>query len=471
MPLKPPPQLPSGTTSTLRGISENFSFHASPEAFITSRVLAYQRANPTAVSSRVIIRAKILNRNVAVVSSHAQITHIMNDTNADEAETPPYTASAAYAELMAPFFPSPNLLLMDGKEHAQMRGVWEGMMTEVPGKTKPLVARFTREHFAPLIDGGDVELYETLKKLSWKILLGVFLGLRGNEDKFDVVEKHQETLLRGQFSLMPISVNAGFWHSPRKRGIDAKTALQKMMGETMTGDAGCCPFSLPNGERVDEIANHCVLFTSSLAAKALASFMTALFLNVFLFPGTVEKGFAATLAKIADEDSRKNALQSIVLETERLSPPIVGIMRRSTQENIVPSPPDEADILLPSGWDVWLYFVGAGRDPATYGDSWGRFKPERYLDGAVPPGFAFGAGSKTCLGQHLVREIVTTVAQTCLDMQLNLVGDVAASGVRAWLGWIENDDISPEVWAADMKQLPTQHPTKPIKVAMSCGRP
>jgi len=37
--------------------------------------------------------------------------------------------------------------------------------------------------------------------------------------------------------------------------------------------------------------------------------MTALFLNVFLFPCIAEKGFAATLAKIADEDSRKNGIK------------------------------------------------------------------------------------------------------------------------------------------------------------------
>ncbi|KAF2490056.1 cytochrome P450 [Lophium mytilinum] len=457
----PPPQLPPGMTSSLRGISETYSFHASPEAFIASRVLAYQKEHPSLGTSQAIIRAKILNRNVAVVSSHAQITHILKSSDG-------YTAGAAYAELMAPFFPSPNLLLLEGEEHVHIRQAWEGRLEGMFGKVEGLVKRLTKEHFAPLANGEEVELYETLKTLSWKILLGVFISLIPEEDEIDVVEKHQETLLRGQFSLMPISVNAGFWHSPRKRGIDAKTRLQEILGERLKEDPARCPFNLSSGEQIDEAANHSVLFTSSLAAKAIASFMTALFLNIFFFPGS-KKGFAATLANTADGGSCKKALRSIVLETERLSPPIVGIMRRSTQENTVPSPHDQPDGLIPSGWDVWLYFVGGGRDPTIYGDSWGRFEPGRYLDSDVSPAFAFGAGSKTCLGQHLIREIVTAVAEACLDMRLNLDGDVTASGVRARLGWTENDEVSPEVWAADMKQLPTQHPTKPVRVRISSG--
>ncbi|OCL13374.1 cytochrome P450 [Glonium stellatum] len=462
---KPTPQLPTGNASVWHGISENFSFHSSPESFIASRVLDYQKANPELLASRVVIRAKILNRNVAVVSSHAQITQVLQSAAGSEDESPAYVAGAAYNELMAPFFPSPNLLLMDGQAHSCLREEWEKRIHHVPETLQPLISRLTRAHFASLANSSETDLYKSLKELSWKILLGAFLGLRSEEEAFPVVEGHQETLLRGQFSLMPVNINTGFWHSPRKKGVDAKTKLQQLMSERLQEDRSKCPFELAD-ECIEDVAKHCVLFTSSLAAKALASFMTAAFINLYLFPGN-ERGLVNTLRTLVDPDSYINALKSIMLETERLSPPIVGIMRRSTKENIISSTHGHPDVLIPEGWDVWLYFVGGGRDPAAYGETFNRFLPERYISSDIPPGFAFGAGRKTCLGQSLTRQIVMSAAQACLDMRLTMAGNISSKGVRGWLGW---DDATPEEWAVDMKQLPAQRPSKPIQVRIGYER-
>ena len=123
---KSPPQLPLGTTSTLRGITENFSFHASPESFIASRIQQWQqRQDPSVLDKRTPIRAKILNRNVAIISSYRQTQAILNaDNDEDEEATgkqPPYIASQAYHELMVEFFPPLNLLLSDGCPHRKMR--------------------------------------------------------------------------------------------------------------------------------------------------------------------------------------------------------------------------------------------------------------------------------------------------------------------------------------------------------------
>ena len=37
-------------------------------------------------------------------------------------------------------------------------------------------------------------------------------------------------------------------------------------------------------------------------------------------------------------------------------------------------------------------------------------------------------------------------------------------GVQGWLGWEE--DVKPDDWARDIKQLPTQRPIKPIVVTI-----
>ncbi|KAL8954677.1 MAG: hypothetical protein Q9183_006985, partial [Haloplaca sp. 2 TL-2023] len=186
---------------------------------------------------------------------------------------------------------------------------------------------------------------------------------------------------------------------------------------------------------------------------------------------------------LVDRGERSELLRSVILETERLSPPVVGIMRRTTQDIILASPDDStAPTLIPKGWDSWIYFVGAGRDPAQYGNTAENYQPARYTrpesdDRTQPEGFAFGAGAKTCLGRNVTRMIATTVIETCLGLEsekvlqdpnqsprIKLDGDASQmpSGVRAWLGW--QQDVAPEQWAKHMKQLPTQRPRNPVYV-------
>jgi cytochrome P450 len=464
---KSKPQLPAGNASFFRGISENFSFHASPETFITSRVLEFQRANPNIVNTRAVVRARVLNRDVAIVSSYRDIKHVLAacDTEDDEVD-PPYVAGAAYEELMAPFFHSPNLLLADGSSHHTLRHNWEQLIPSALTRLRPFIQKTTGEHFQALrSETAQVDIYDSLKALSWKILLGAFLGLKPEEADFATYQSLHEVLLRGQFSLIPVSINAGIWLSPRQKGRYAKADLCKMIAERLKSYSSVCPFTVQPNVSLENIANHTLLFTSSLAVKGLASLLTAFLLNLYLFPFN-NRSLAVKAASLNDED-REAYLRSILLETERLSPPIVGVMRRSSKENVIASVDGQANVLIPEGWDIWLYFVGGGRDPDVFGKSWDRFFPERYLEASVPPGFAFGAGEKTCPGQELVREIALTCANTCVEMRLDLTGDVQAKGVQGWLGWEDDDVVSPQDWAADMKQLPTQRPANPILVRIA----
>ncbi|KAF2678471.1 cytochrome P450 [Lentithecium fluviatile CBS 122367] len=456
---KPEAQLPPGSSSTLRGLSETFSFYSSPESFITSRIRDFYKQSPELVASRSVVRAKVLNRNVAVVSSHAQINQILCDDSAR------YEARGAYEELMAPFYPSPNLLLSDGAQHRQMRDTWERRVDTLPSKATPLIGKLTEEHFESTLSGVETDVYELMKTLSWKILLGVFLDLNHDTPLFAEIESLQEILMRGQFSLLPVSINTGFWSSPRKKGIDARKKLEGLLLDHLGSKESACPFTATDSHELKDIANHTLLSTSSLAVKGLASVLTALFLNLYLYE--CEGGRPPLAATMSQNDSTESSkrLRSILMETERLSPPIVGIMRRSTSDNVISSLDGEADTLVPKGWDCWLYFAGAGRDPAVVGPTWDRFDPDRYCnDSTSPEGMAFGAGPKMCLGRDLVREMALAVAQTWLRMRLRVEGKVSAKGVRGWLGWEPQDSVSLEETAADMKQLPTQRPSKPVLV-------
>lgn len=440
------PNLPLGAPTVLDSLSDTFSFHACPETYIASRVASFQ-AQEDVINSRAAIHVKILNRNVAVISSHAQIRHILE---AAHDEKPQVVATAAYRQFMAAFFPSPNLLLSDGPPHHAMKANWIPQVESIQEDATRIASNMTRSHFARLVDS-SVDIYESLKHLSWRILLKLFLDLDETDGLFKEVESLQEDLLRGQFSLFPVSLNVGLWQSPRSRGLAAKEKLERLIAQ----QAKSCPFQ----DSADlHLVNHVLMSTSSLAVKGMASLLTALLLNLFLF----DRGGVRLVDEVTalQGEDRTAILRSVELETERLSPPVVGIMRRVTQDLTLPVQ-DGEDVSIPQGWDAWLYFVGAGRDAGAYGDTAGQFVPERFMS-SCPPSVAFSIGGKTCLGQSLVRDICLAVAGTMLEDKIGIEGTLERGGVRAWLGWEEGVDV--EEWARDMKQLPTQRPARAVKM-------
>ena len=474
------PVLPYGSPTTLSGLSETFSFHSSPEAFITSRVLASHSLHPSLADSRTPITAKVLNRNIAVISSYDHVKQLL--CNEDIAAS--LSAGKAYDELMAPFFPPPNLLLADSPAHQSVKDKWKARMASLPDDMRPNIQEIVLSHFRNISSGSTTDLYESMKDLSWKLILGIFMSspTEGEQAQKDAaeIEALQEDLLRGQFSLFPVSINVRLWQSPRARGLAARKKLQKLLKARLQNRNKGCPFATQSGADEDDVANHLLLFTSSLAVKSLASLLTAIMLNLYINPnGQNPQGSQSPASRILGleiTNNRNELLQSIILETERLSPPVVGIMRRTIKDVTLLSGQESIqDTIIPKGWDIWLYFVGAARDPSVFGDTAEAFRPERFYgssEGANSgkKGLAFGTGPKSCLGEGLMREVVTSVATTCLGMdagshgkvELQANGDDIPKGVQGWLGW--QRDVKPEEWAKDMKQLPTQRPVKGLKV-------
>ena len=480
------PALPTGSSSLFTSLSETFSFHSSPEAFITSRLLAFRSSNLSVAESRNPIRAKVLNRNVAIISSYRHVRQILCEPSDADC---PFSAAKAYDELMAPFFESPNLLLSDPPSHGIMRQLWDARMDDLMITSRMRLQQTVLAHLKAISCGSTIDLYESMKRLSWKVLLSVFLAkdipqLKDlNEEDRRKVEYLQENLLRGQFSLFPVSLNAKLWRSPRSKGLQARKQLQSFFRDQLRQTPNSCPFTSNSIESQEDIANHMLLFTSSLAAKALASFLTALMLNIYFYQGPQSLGctLADRLIAMRSDSDRQELLRSVCLETERLSPPVVGIMRRATRD-VVLEPlhfsSQEQSTLIPSGWDVWLYFVGASRDPAVFGPTEQVFTPERYISPGSRPteegeeGFAYCAGSKSCLGKDLMREVAMNTVKAYLGILpevehqertvLKINANEIPLGVQGWLGWQSN--VKPEQWANDMKQLPAQRPVNAINV-------
>ena len=473
------PQLPPGEFSLLSTLSQTLAFHSSPESFISSRAKQFgsqaREFGDSQQKKHQVIRARILNRNVAVVSSYRICRDILRAASGlsqdavgaanvgESISKQTFAVQPVYRELMADFFPPPNLLLEDHPNHEAKRANWEAQLSNFPDETEHIVRSLVVKHIEPWLEGKNFDLYESMKTLAWKILLAIFLDIEQGNTPFDQIECLQENLLRGQFSLFPVAVNTPFWRSPRSKGLDARRKLQGLLKTHVRSQRSGCPFQKQGICSQDDLASNVLLFTSSIAVKALASLLTASLLNLYLMPRET------SLASQIRTESTVNAealLQSVLTETERLCPPVVGVMRRVQQDIILTSGSDQP-VVVPKGWDVWLYFASAAKDNDAFGAA-EKFIPERYISPEETfPGFAFGLGSKACLGQSVMKRVVLTVARTMIGANVDLHGSVDAVGVRGWLGWEENFGV--EQLAQDLKQLPCQRPKDPISVHASQG--
>ena len=195
MTAEPEALLPPGNAGIWSGISENLSFHASPESFLVNRILQYHEEHPKEVAKRRALRAKILNRNVIIISAFDQIKELLDPGRVGygDEQSPPFVATAPYDRLMMAFFPPPNLLLKDGCPHAQMKDVWKKCAFSVESReTEALVidrtTRFSKHRFG----NGVIDLYDVLKDLAWQLFLSVFLDLEIDDPKFQEYQKLQE---------------------------------------------------------------------------------------------------------------------------------------------------------------------------------------------------------------------------------------------------------------------------------------
>lgn len=476
------PQLPAGGgTSLLSTISQTLSFHASPDSFLSAGQdaagLVQEQLRPR------VVRAKILNRDVAVISSYEHCKEILSLN--EEASSSPSAQSCiiathpgqtlrkssfgvlpAYRELMSDFFPPPNLLLLDAPGHEARRRDWDDHMAKVCRDSSAKVREIAIDELSAWSHGAEVDLYDRMKDLGWRMLLAVFLHLSPTDRAYHDVVAWQEDVLRGQFSLFPVSINTPFWRSPRSRGLDARHKLQEALKKNVDTQHSTCPFHNCQAGTIgrDELASNALLFTSSIAVKALASLLTASLLNLYVFP---DEPSLANRVRELDSGPREMLLQSILRETERVSPPVIGVMRRVQQDIILQQTgtPNDPPTLVPAGWDAWLYFVGAARNESVYTQA-AKFVPERFVGESGPsPGLTFGSGDKTCLGKDIVRQIVQTVAMVMVDSGIDLHGSVDSEGVRGWLGW--DGEVPVESIARDLKQLPCQRPRKPIRLRVS----
>ena len=225
------------------------------------------------------------------------------------------------------------------------------------------------------------DLYEAVKALSQEILFSIFLDLESNvadsAEEYKRMQHLSQTISRGQFSA-PVNLRLGFYSSPHNRGLQAKRQYDEYVRQQVKQHH--CPFlatgsgssSNPDADRPspESQCTHIGMFASALVIKSLASYLTYLFLQ--LFKQGQHNG------SLADHLSHDNLaeLLSVMLETERLSPPIIGSLRRVTN---LPYHIPNQNLFIPVGWDCWLYYPLINRSKIVYGNNADSFQADRFL--------------------------------------------------------------------------------------------
>jgi hypothetical protein len=195
-------------------------------------------------------------------------------------------------------------------------------MVRICHNSAATLSEIAREEVASWQLGLELDLYDRMKGLAWKMLLAVFLDLQPADPDYKNMVKWQEDLLWGQFSLK----NTPFWRSPRSRGLETRRKLQAILKRRIKMMQPQCPFHSTDGKiRPCKLESNALLFTSTIAVKAVKSLRTASLLNLHLFlsdPSLVSR------VRSRAPETRGALLDSILFETERLSPPVIGVMRR-----------------------------------------------------------------------------------------------------------------------------------------------
>ena len=169
----------------------------------------------------------------------------MTDEEGNNLSPATFSARLAYSELMSDFFPVPNLLLESFPAHIQPRKQWESSFAPLPEDTSSQIRDISTEFFNGLILESEIDLYKSMKVLSWQILLSTLLDLQHDQADFATVQNLQETVLAGRFSPFRVSIRTPFWSSPRMKGIDASRRLKVVLASRLmsTNKTDSCPFS------------------------------------------------------------------------------------------------------------------------------------------------------------------------------------------------------------------------------------
>ncbi|KAL5017567.1 hypothetical protein ScPMuIL_007156 [Solemya velum] len=244
-------------------------------------------------------------------------------------------------------------------------------------------------------------IYKLFKQITTEICLSLFLGLDFTQERdaaetiVSLTTEHWHGIISFPVSFKLPMMSA----SSYKKALAAKVKLLEVI-RVRRSDSKSSFFeklhSAMSSEQISDdriVNNHLLLFTSALVPKAIASILTSL---------TLELGKEDKLQVQKEVCSNSHLLDTYIMETVRLYPPFFAGRR------IIKDKFDAGGYHFPEGYAVMYLTYATHRDPATF-DRPDHFLPERWKDGSAIDKsglFSFGSGSRSCLGQTLVVDII-----------------------------------------------------------------
>ena len=456
------PELPPGSTSF--NIQDTLSFHRDPHRYISSKIASIEQ-DAKRQETPCVISARLLNRKVAIFLSYETVKFGLEmPATSDSSIRGSLSCETAYRQLMGEFFPDPNVLLHDHSSPDWNR--LRNHMTyaiDLGLDHRKSIRTIIFDHMNIWNKRNSIpDTYRSMKDLATELIFKIFLSLSTDDDQYHVLTSKQTISLRGQFAV-PVSFSKFGFENARSKGLRANAGAYQIIKERL--EAGKCPL---NDKSPFILAGHLPMFCSSLVVKALASFLTALIFQLG------RKSREAILPMLhhryrENEDVVRSLLRGIVLETERLSPPIIGTLRNVTSDITIGQ-----STVIPAGWDCWFYYPSANRDSTIYAPHPCLFQYDRFLkstpDAKIPPDpLSFGSGPKHCLGFNIIHSIAEELGLIILETGADLSFDIDEKelpySVQSWLGWQvesygQEDDNA-------MKRLPTQRPRHPVNMRFS----
>ncbi|CAK9003671.1 Obtusifoliol 14-alpha demethylase (CYPLI) (Cytochrome P450 51) (Cytochrome P450-LIA1) [Durusdinium trenchii] len=413
-----------------KGVGDTAAFAKDPERFLSKRF----------AEKGEVFGTRILQWPVVFAASHRAVSDALGLR--DE-----MSAKAGYSAFSGLSLFGPAVLFQDGDEHGKLRKAILQSDFASYDKLKASglharVARLAREEMAKVKAQGNgsqvrFNVYDLTKQLCAAMLCLCFLPADATAQDFT---KLQAKFWRGTASSgLNFSVSLGFGVKKKSAFNEAKEAREELRKLFQNADQnheskGTCPFGRKLAE--DERIDHLLMFTSSMVVKAIGSVVCSFVVLMDKHPdiraNLVQELLRQEEAQTPNEAPKvggHDLLFRVLLETERLFPPVIGCCRSvKAKKGAHVQLCNKFDI--PDNTRVWCSFITANRDPAVYKNPL-VFDPSRWQGAETTNHFSFGAFQHECLGKPFARSVIR---ETCIAMLLAFPSwKVETSGANRWL--------------------------------------
>ncbi|OWF44545.1 uncharacterized protein LOC110458245 [Mizuhopecten yessoensis] len=379
---------------------KSYEFYKDPIKFCQKNISSHK--------SR-LFYARFLNKPTAFICSNKAVQELLTVHN-DSLEL-------GYKAFMGEIF-GDNILFSDGEDARTLRSSLKQLFTQESVDTYQLTIDSVVDKAVASINPKEPTcVYSLMKKICTEICLSVFLGLNFSDasQTADTIVALTTTHWHGIISVplpLKLPMTSGSTYS---QALHAKDSLLKIIISKREESSGQFAQKVEDtatsgGLREVFINNHLLLFTSALVPKALSSLLTSLIMEVGKKEGDLQEKL------LSDPDM----MEAVLLEVQRLYPPFLG-GRRIVKKDVV-----LGGWKIPSGHSIMYVTQAAHRDPEAFVDP-DTFNPHRWINCSPAEKeklFCFGAGPRSCIGQHLVWKIFKTIIVRLLcSWKFKLLGD------------------------------------------------